>query len=53
MVKSSIENLRSNFSTLDGLYNISLMNMNIHMVIMSGPILYMKAIGPTEQTTNS
>ena len=27
--------------------------MDINMVIMSGPILYMKAIGPTEQTSNS
>ena len=36
-------------------YNLNILwiNMNINMVIMSGPILYMKAIGPTEQTSNS
>ena len=53
MVESCIESLRRNFSTLDGIFNILLMNMNIFMVIMSGPIVYMKAIGPTEQTSNS
>ena len=45
--------LLKEFSTSDGLFNILLMNMNINMVIMSGPILYMKAIGSTEQTSNS
>ena len=45
--------LMKEFSTSDGIFNILLMNMNINMVIMSGPILYMKAIGPTEQTSNS
>ena len=31
--------LMKDFSTSDGLYNISLMKMSINMMIMSGPIL--------------
>ena len=45
--------LTKDFSTSDGIFNILLMNMNINMMTMSGPILYMKAIGPIEQTSIS
>ena len=51
MVKSCIENLLRNFTTSDGILNILLMKTNINMVIMSVPILLVKAIGPTEQTS--
>ena len=47
MVKSCIENLWRNSTTSDGIFNILLIYMNINMVIISGPILYMKAVGPT------
>ena len=52
-VNFTLKELTQNSTTSDGIFNTLLIYMNINMVIMSGPILYMKAIGPTEQTSNS
>ena len=53
MVRSSIKHLCQNFTTSDGRFNISLMKMNINMMMMSGPILEVKAVGSTKQTRHS
>ena len=39
MVKSYQLQLSKNFTTSDGIFNISLMKMNVNMMMMSGPIL--------------
>ena len=48
MVKCYQLQLCKNFTTSDGIFNISLMKMNINMMMMSGPILLVKPIGFTK-----
>ena len=53
MMKNCQLQLCKNLTISDGIFNISLMKMNINMMMMSGPILHVKAIRFSQQTRNS